>query len=157
MAAERCAGLALGAALGEAAIPVSESDRLEAAFQNCLSSTTATGYVCLQAYLAPSAATWRSLESIREMLRNRLRLATTCGYGPRFLHSTGQLHKGGPNTGIFLQLLDQFDDALSIPQTTYSFGSLIRAQAFGDYQALKRYGRKVVRINLGSDAQRGLF
>jgi transaldolase/glucose-6-phosphate isomerase len=78
------------------------------------------------------------------------------GYGPRFLHSTGQLHKGGPDTGIFIQLTDQIVNDLIVPEKEYTFGKLIRAQAEGDYQALKNRGRRVLRINLGDNVESGL-
>ena len=109
-------------------------------------------YVALHAYLAPTAATTAALEAIRLALRHRTRLATTVGYGPRFLHSTGQLHKGGPNTGLFLQLVDEPAQSVPVPETEYSFGALIRAQALGDLLALKKRGRRVLRVNLGKDA-----
>ncbi len=109
-------------------------------------------YVALHAYLAPTAETTAALEAIRLALRHRRRLATTVGYGPRFLHSTGQLHKGGPNTGLFLQLVDEPAQRVPVPETDYSFEALIRAQALGDLLALKRRGRRVLRVNLGKDA-----
>ncbi len=87
------------------------------------------------------------------MLGRRERLATTLGYGPRFLHSTGQLHKGGPNTGLFLQLVDEPEGDLEVPETDYTFGSLTQAEALGDYQALKQLGRRILRINLGKEAK----
>jgi hypothetical protein len=86
---------------------------------------------------------------MRAAIRDHLGTATTLGYGPRFLHSTGQFHKGGPNTGIFIQFTaDDTEDAV-IPDTGYSFGILKRAQAVGDMEALKRHGRRIVRIHLG--------
>ncbi len=136
-------------------IPADAADRLAVAFQNCWSGS-ATDYVCMQAYLAPNGEILKSLENIRGAIRDRLRVATTCGYGPRFLHSTGQLHKGGPNTGLYLQLVDEPGADLAVPETTYSFGSIIKAQAVGDFQALKQRGRRVIRINIGRDTQRGL-
>ena len=90
------------------------------------------------------------------LLRQKTRLATTAGYGPRFLHSTGQLHKGGPNTGLFLQLVDQPGADVPVPETNYTFGQLIKAQAQGDWQALTQRGRRVIRVQLGSDAEGSL-
>lgn len=113
-------------------------------------------YMALQAYLPPNAETTEALQNVRYELLRRTRLATTLGYGPRFLHSTGQLHKGGPNTGLILQIIDEPETDLSIPETGYSFGALIKAQAKGDYQALKQRGRRVIRINLKADVQGGL-
>ncbi len=112
--------------------------------------------MALQAYLAPAVETTAALQEMRLGLRRRLRLATTLGYGPRFLHSTGQLHKGGPNTGLFLQLVDDPAPDLAVPETDYSFGKLIAAQAVGDYQALSTRQRRVLRVHLGSDTAWGL-
>lgn len=113
-------------------------------------------YLGIQAYLAPSEPTTAVLQEIRSGLGHRLRIATTLGYGPRFLHSTGQLHKGGPNTGLFLQLVDDPDDDLSVPETSYSFGQLITAQALGDQQALLQRRRRLVRVHVGRNVAAGL-
>jgi transaldolase/glucose-6-phosphate isomerase len=109
-------------------------------------------YLGIQAYLAPTPDTTTELQNLRRRLLERFHLATTLGYGPRFLHSTGQLHKGGPATGRFLQLVDTPQTDLDVPGAGYTFGKLIRAQALGDYQALRQKGRPVLRIDLGSDA-----
>jgi glucose-6-phosphate isomerase/transaldolase/glucose-6-phosphate isomerase len=79
----------------------------------------------------------------------RYHVATTWGYGPRFLHSTGQFHKGGPKTGRFLQLIDTPAEDLEIPGEPYTFGTLIRAQADGDLQTLRNHGLPAVRFNVG--------
>jgi transaldolase/glucose-6-phosphate isomerase len=113
-------------------------------------------YIGIQAYLAPTEATTTALGSIRQRLRDQLRVATTLGYGPRFLHSTGQLHKGGPNTGVFLQIVDEPQDDLPVPETDFTFGSLITAQALGDLRALHQRGRRVLRVNLGRNVAGGL-
>jgi transaldolase/glucose-6-phosphate isomerase len=113
-------------------------------------------YVALMAYLTESPATEQALQAIRLRLRDSLHVATTLGYGPRFLHSTGQFHKGGPNTGLFLQLAaDDAEDA-DIPGQPYTFGTFKRAQALGDLEALRKHGRRVVRIHLGADVGQGL-
>ncbi|MEJ2736328.1 MAG: transaldolase, partial [Anaerolineae bacterium] len=110
----------------------------------------------LMAYLSETPAIDQALQAIRLRLRDRLKLATTLGYGPRFLHSTGQFHKGGPNTGLFLQLTaDDAADA-AVPGEPYGFGMLKRAQALGDLEALREHGRRVVRIHLGADITAGL-
>ncbi|KPJ92080.1 MAG: hypothetical protein AMS18_08120 [Gemmatimonas sp. SG8_17] len=113
-------------------------------------------YVALQAYLAPNEDTTVRLQEVRKVLGQRLRVATTLGYGPRFLHSTGQLHKGGPHTGLFLQLVDRPAHDVPVPETDYTFGMLIGAQALGDYQALRQRGRRILRVDLGEDAAAGL-
>jgi transaldolase/glucose-6-phosphate isomerase len=88
-------------------------------------------------------------------LRDRLGVATTLGFGPRFLHSTGQLHKGGPPSGVFLQLTDEPQRDLPIPGWQESFGTLIAAQALGDFQSLQQRGRRVLRLHL-DDLEAGL-
>jgi transaldolase/glucose-6-phosphate isomerase len=113
-------------------------------------------YVAIQAYLAPSTATEASLQELRRVLGRRLGVATTLGYGPRFLHSTGQLHKGGPATGHFLQLVDTPEADLPVPETSYTFAELIRAQAEGDYAALVQRGRSVLRVDLERDVEGGV-
>jgi transaldolase/glucose-6-phosphate isomerase len=117
-----------------------------------LASAKAGDFVAIHAYLAPSDATSAALESLRTMLRDRLRLATTVGYGPRFLHSTGQLHKGGANNGLFLQLLDEPTADVAVPETDFTFGRLIRAQSDGDAEALIQRGRRFLRVGLGTGA-----
>ncbi len=113
-------------------------------------------YISLQAYLSEGEVIERLLRDMRLRLRNELRLATTVGYGPRLLHSTGQFHKGGPNTGLFIQFTRGYDEDLPIPGRPYGFGVLIKAQAMGDYEALTKHGRRVMRVDLGPDEEKGL-
>jgi len=113
-------------------------------------------YIAIHAYLHPAAEISGQLEKVRFEMFKQTRVATTLDYGPRFLHSTGQLHKGGPNKGIFLQLVDEPSMNLRIPEANYSFDSLIQAQAIGDFQALLQRKRRVLRINLGKDTVKGL-
>ena len=129
---------------------------LQLAIDDWLAGAEAGAYLSLQAYLAPTAATADALATLQLELRDRTRLATTVGFGPRFLHSTGQLHKGGPDGGRFLQLLDRPAADLAVPGTDYTYARLIRAQADGDAAALVRRGRKILRIDLGGDAPGGL-
>ncbi len=81
-------------------------------------------------------------------MRDKFRVATTVGYGPRFLHSTGQLHKGGPDTGVFIQVVDDDEIDLDIPGKPYTFGALMRAQALGDLASLRAHGRRAARVTL---------
>ena len=113
-------------------------------------------YLAIQAYLAPHPDISAALQRIRFELLSRTGKATTLGYGPRFLHSTGQLHKGGPNRGLFLQIVDESGVDLAVPETDFTFGELIRAQALGDYHALKQRGRRIIRVNLGDDVVAGI-
>jgi len=148
---------------GDMAVPVGtepvnaqDSPALVEAISTWCASANPGDYVAIQAYLDLSESTGEHLQSIRLALRGRLGLATTVGLGPRFLHSTGQLHKGGPNTGLFLQLVDEPAQEVPVPETDYTFKAMIRAQALGDYQALVQRGRRVLRINVGRDAEAGL-
>jgi transaldolase/glucose-6-phosphate isomerase len=147
-----------GKASGQEApeVPAAQRQQLQSALQEWLGRAQAGDYISLQAYLEPTAATDAALEQLRVLLREKSLLATTAGYGPRFLHSTGQLHKGGPNTGLFLQLVDQPGADAAVPETNYTFGQLIRAQAQGDWQALTQRGRRVIRVQLGADLKNGL-
>jgi transaldolase / glucose-6-phosphate isomerase len=113
-------------------------------------------YACIQAFLSPDLPTAAALRRLRATLENRLAIATVDGFGPRYLHSTGQFHKGGPNTGLFLQVVDSPVRDLSLPGTGTSFGALIRSQAEGDALALASRGRRIVRVDLGPEAPEGL-
>ena len=103
-------------------------------------------YLALMAYLPPTADCDRRLQAIRVRLRDRLKVATTLGYGPRLLHSTGQLHKGGPATGHFLQITEAAREDVAVPGKPFTFGEVEAAQAEGDFRALRARGRPVVRI-----------
>ena len=96
------------------------------------------------------------LQQIRGVVRDTKNVATTLGYGPRFLHSTGQLHKGGPDSGVFLQLTSEDINDIEVPGEKFSFGVLKQAQALGDFEALSNRHRRVVRIDLGRDVEKGL-
>jgi transaldolase/glucose-6-phosphate isomerase len=131
----------------ESAAPASGAGGLRAARQ-LLEGLRPGDYFALQAYLAPGPETTAQLGAIRAAVRDRFRVATSAGYGPRFLHSTGQLHKGGPNRGVFLQLLDRPAEQLPVPGASYTFAELIRAQAMGDYRALCARGRRIRQLEL---------
>ncbi len=109
-------------------------------------------YLGLNAFLSPSAENRHALQRIRSLLVNRFHVATTLGFGPRYLHSTGQIHKGGPAHCSFVQITSDDAEELPIPGKSYSFGVLKSAQALGDYQALKDKGRRVIRIHLASES-----
>jgi transaldolase / glucose-6-phosphate isomerase len=103
-------------------------------------------YIAVQAFVDPAEE--ERLQSFVADIRKRTSCVVTFGLGPRYLHSTGQLHKGGPPTGCFLQVVDEVGDELPIPGMPFGFGRLIRAQAAGDYAALKERGRPVARVQL---------
>jgi glucose-6-phosphate isomerase len=114
------------------------------------------GYLAMCAFVAPTAARADAIDRIRLRLRDATGRATTGGFGPRFLHSTGQLHKGGPAIGWFLQLTSDHPDDLEVPGKPYTFGQLIDAQARGDFEALESHELPVLRVHLGADVDAGL-
>jgi glucose-6-phosphate isomerase len=105
-------------------------------------------YVCVQAFIEPGVENDRRIADLVHKLRRRSGLVVTHGYGPRYLHSTGQLHKGGPNTGLFLQVVDDPGEEIPIPGKPFGFRRLLRAQAAGDYASLQERGRRVARIHI---------
>ena len=106
-------------------------------------------YVAIQAYLTPNLETTKALSELRLAVRDGFRVATTAAFGPRYLHSTGQLHKGGPNSGVFIQIVDEERrDDVPIPGKQFTFGALIDAQALGDLRSLRAAGRRVARTTL---------
>jgi transaldolase/glucose-6-phosphate isomerase len=135
---------------------VKQADSIESALLQFFSKAQDGDYFALMAYLTEEQNTTDALNAIRERVRDGLHLATTLGYGPRFLHSTGQFHKGGPNTGLFLQLTAGVEEDVAVPGEEYSFGVLKRAQAQGDLQALHKHDRRAIRIHLGEHVQDGL-
>jgi transaldolase/glucose-6-phosphate isomerase len=105
-------------------------------------------YVCIQAFVNPSAANEEKVLALAARAREATGCVVTHGFGPRYLHSTGQLHKGGPATGLYLQVVDDTGEELPIPGRPFGFGRLIRAQAAGDFASLQERGRRVARIRL---------
>jgi hypothetical protein len=114
------------------------------------------GYLALNAFIAPSDARAGALGRLRARLRDATGIATTGGFGPRYLHSTGQLHKGGPANGWFLLLTADHPEDLPVPHRPYTFGQLIDAQARGDFEALEGHDLPVLRVHLGGDVDAGL-
>ncbi|MEA2351835.1 MAG: transaldolase / glucose-6-phosphate isomerase [Thermoleophilaceae bacterium] len=108
-------------------------------------------YVAIMGYVQPSDAFDEAVEELRTTIRDATKATTTFGYGPRFLHSTGQLHKGGPKTGVFLQLVHDGPDDVEIPGAGYTFGTLKNAQATGDLQTLRTHGLPAERVRLEGD------
>jgi hypothetical protein len=131
-------------------------------FFQMLNTTDKNYYVAVQAYLKSSDYTDQFLQDLRSAIQQKYNLVVTVGYGPRFLHSTGQLHKGDRGNGMFIQLLADMPEDCSIPDdprssdSGISFGILKTAQAMGDRQALLNADRKVITIDLGSDIRNGL-
>jgi transaldolase/glucose-6-phosphate isomerase len=145
----------LPAAEPEAICGVGDLDRIAAH----IASAGPGDYLAFCAYLVRTPERDAALTRLRVACRDRSKNATTLGYGPRFLHSTGQLHKGGPNTGVFVQLTSDAPADLPdhpIPGEAYSFATLRNAQSLGDLQVLRRRGRRALRVHLGADADAGL-
>lgn len=113
--------------------------------------TAETQYIALQAFIDPSEENAVWLKKERERIERKTGRFVTVGFGPRFLHSTGQLHKGGPACGVFVQIVDEIQEDCPIPGKEMTFGRLIRGQADGDYLALRQRGRKVIRMKHGME------
>jgi len=157
-------GMDESALKGVRTVGVEDREALMDALREWSSLARRGDYISIQAYLSPSSITCSGLEAVRRGILERLRSATTLGFGPGLLHSTGQLHKGGPNTGLFLQLNGPILNDLGVPETDHTFGDLIRSSSLGDCLALVHRGRRVLRIDLGEDAltairllERGIF
>ena len=126
-------------------------------WRGCSASIRPGDYFAINAYLAESPETDAALEAMRVKVRNARRVATTAGYGPRFQHSTGQLHRGGPANGVFLQITCEPATEVAIPGRPWGFGQVVAAQADGDLASLTSHGRRVRRVRLSaSDVARGL-
>ena len=112
-------------------------------------------YFAIMAYTAKTAGSEAAIAAIRRAIRDRKGFATTAGYGPRFLHSTGQLHKGGPRTGLFLQIVQDDARDVAIPGQPYSFSVLKQAQSLGDLKSLTSRRLPVLRVTLGREPAAG--
>jgi transaldolase / glucose-6-phosphate isomerase len=143
-------------AQGNEAARLASAGSLAGALASFADQAQAGDYVALLAYVQRTRETEQALQRIRLRLRDARRVATTLGYGPRFQHSTGQLHKGGANNGVFLQFVADDREDVPIPGAAYTFGTLKAAQALGDLQTLERHGRRVIRLHLGTDIAAGL-
>jgi transaldolase/glucose-6-phosphate isomerase len=113
-------------------------------------------YAALLAYIDRSPAHIETIQHLRRMIRDRTKAATCVGFGPRFQHSTGQAYKGGPNSGIFLQITCDDAQDLPVPGQSYTFGIVKAAQARGDLEVLAERGRRALRVHIAGDLERGL-
>lgn len=136
----------------------SKVENLKDVFSSFLSDCeTGKSYAAIHAYLKPDEIIWQQLQLLRLRILQKYKIATTLGYGPRFLHSTGQLHKGDSGNGYFIQFISDIQNDVPVPddaeknESSISFGTLIKAQALGDRQALLNNKRKVLTIDLGKD------
>ncbi len=144
--------------VGAARLKIKSTEKIGVAdlLEGFLMLRTKGDYFALLAYIDSDAKNKKMLNKIRELIRKSKRSAVTVGFGPRFLHSTGQFHKGGPDKGMFIQFVNDDKNDLAIPGRNYSFGTLKNAQAIGDYESLIKWKRRVFKVNLGSDVQEGL-
>ena len=126
---------------------------VSATFDGLLDQARPGDYLAIMAFLRQTPSADDALQAIRARVIQDHGIATTLGYGPRFLHSTGQLHKGGPGTGLFLQITADHAEDVSIPGEPFTFGVLADAQALGDLRALQDLGRSVLRLRLGAEVE----
>jgi hypothetical protein len=130
---------------------------LQAAVTTLVRALQPHDYFAITAYMHETQEADEIFADIRGVIRDAYGIATTLGYGPRFLHSTGQLHKGGPPEGVFLQVTVGDPEDLAIPGKPFTFGQLKRAQGIGDLQSLAKRGRPVIRLHLGREIEPGLL
>jgi transaldolase/glucose-6-phosphate isomerase len=121
-----------------------------------LTRIQAGDYFALLAYVEKTAESKNALQKLRHQVRDSKKAATCLGFGPSFLHSTGQAYKGGPNSGVFLQITSDNQTDIPIPGQKYSFGVVEAAQAEGDFQVMAKRDRRILQINLGKDLNEGL-
>jgi transaldolase/glucose-6-phosphate isomerase len=136
--------------------PRIREDSLSQALRSFVELAQSADYLSLLAYFLRTTRRHETLQAVRLKLCNRLKVATTLGYGPRYLHSTGQLHKGGPNKGVFILFTAEGTEEIAIPGQPYGFATLQRAQALGDFRSLNTKERRVIRIHLGRNPEKGL-
>jgi transaldolase/glucose-6-phosphate isomerase len=149
-------GIALFADPANAAALKSGAMSLSGVLKAHLGRARAGDYVALLAYIDRNPAHTEALQAMRVMIRDRLHTATCLGFGPRFLHSTGQAYKGGPNSGVFVQITCEDAADLPVPGQPYSFGVVKAAQARGDFDVLAERGRRLLRVHLPADLDAGL-
>jgi transaldolase/glucose-6-phosphate isomerase len=125
----------------------------KAALQKFLADAKAGNFVTINAYVPRNNEMIDVIQKLRVALREQTGCPVSAGFGPRFQHSTGQFHKGGPNKGFFIQVVYDAENDFDIPTQGLTFGTLIRAQALGDYEALLAAGRKAIRIRLSQPAE----
>jgi len=143
--------------LGKSTVDSRQSTGVDAgAVRGLLQSIKPGDYFAITAYLHETKETEAALQRIRLKVRDSRKVATTVGFGPRFLHSTGQLHKGGPDTGVFLQVTAEPAASVPIPGKPWGFGEVVAAQAAGDLAALQSRGRRALTVHLSQDVPAGL-
>ena len=135
---------------------VSSNNSVEKVLASHIAKAKAGDYIAVLAFVEETTETQELLQELQKHLRDKTGCATTTGYGPRYLHSTGQLHKGGPDTGVFIEITSNDETDWPIPGEDYSFSVLKQAQALGDFRALARKGRRVLGVDLGDKGVKAL-
>ncbi len=128
---------------------------LPSALTNFFKQVRHGDYLAFNVFLRPGGEDGERLQSMRDFLRDKFKIATAVGFGPRYLHSTGQIHKGGADNGCFILVTDDEDEDIQVPGESYSFGVLKSAQSMGDYAALKKRGRRALNIHLRTESDLG--
>jgi transaldolase/glucose-6-phosphate isomerase len=134
----------------------SSDNSVEKVLASHIAKAKAGDYIAVLAFVEETTETQELLRQLQKLLRGKTGCATTTGYGPRYLHSTGQLHKGGPDTGVFIEITANDETDWPIPGEDYSFSVLKQAQALGDFRALARKGRRVLGVDLGDNGEKAL-
>jgi transaldolase/glucose-6-phosphate isomerase len=129
-----------------------DGPKIKKELEKFLSGVKEGDFVAINAYLPRNGAMIEAIQGFRVAIRAKTGCAVTAGFGPRFQHSTGQFHKGGPNKGWFIQVVYDAQEDMDIPTEGLTFGTLLRAQALGDHEALKAAHRRVLRLRVGGDA-----
>ncbi|MBV8120049.1 MAG: transaldolase, partial [Alphaproteobacteria bacterium] len=150
------AGFKLFADARNAAELAPHSTTLASALEAHFARIGAGDYAALLAYIERNPAHIEAMQSLRRIIRDRTHAATCLGFGPRFLHSTGQAYKGGPNSGVFLQITCDDAEDLPVPAQKYTFGVVKAAQARGDFEVLAERGRRALRVHISGDLAAGL-
>jgi len=156
MVAGMLLGLAASASWALANVVVQRAGRAVGALRALLAGASPPSYVAIMGYVQPSAEFDAAVSELRVAIRNATKATTTFGYGPRFLHSTGQDYKGGPNTGVFLQITADDVKDLKVPGQKASFGVIKAAQARGDFDVMTERGRRALRVHLKGGLKAGL-
>jgi len=133
-----------------------EAESVSEVLHRCLATIKPGDYIAFLNYIEETPEVDQKFQELRVQLRDKTHCAVTIGYGPRFLHSTGQLHKGGPATGVFFQIIANDKVDFAIPGEPYTFAILKQAQALGDFRALVKRGRRVIGIDLGDNTTAAL-
>jgi hypothetical protein len=144
--------------MGKGKLPAAESvtaSKARPGIKSLLGDAKRGAYFAIMAYTTRTPGSQAAIAAIRTAVRDKTKIATTAGYGPRFLHSTGQLHKGGPKTGLFLQIVQDDTKDVPIPGQPYSFSILKQAQSLGDLQSLTSRRLPVLRVTLGREPAAG--